>query len=287
MKRKILRHSLQAIILCIALMVPIFDIFRFDIANLELYLFRQLWSFAPQGHYMSGAGGDPNAFIFKGILPTLLMLVTIPVWGAIFGRALCGWTCAMGSILELGDFFNRKISRIFKAPPIEDDSKPRSRFYDVFIGIVSLLVMVCLLLIAACCFSGFFIAPAEIWTQIRTFSFTPFFLVVASALTTFFVVTYLVARRTFCSYVCLMGLTLIIPAVASPFSMRIRFDKKRGRTCTNCKGCEAACFMDLKPRSQRKVNPKCVNCGECITACEKQLGKKGKLLYYGFGPDKK
>ena len=60
MHRKVLRGFTQGSVLIVALLIPVFDIIRFDIVAKELYLFGQVWSFAPQWDFMSGAGGNPG-----------------------------------------------------------------------------------------------------------------------------------------------------------------------------------------------------------------------------------
>ena len=64
----------------------------------------------------------------------------------------------------------------------------------------------------------------------------------------------------------------------SPVSLRVRMDATRADECTNCKGCEKACFMNVLPRMNKR-DISCVNCGACIAACHKELGKgKGFLI---------
>ncbi|MBF0534965.1 MAG: hypothetical protein HQK88_10275 [Nitrospirae bacterium] len=72
----------------------------------------------------------------------------------------------------------------------------------------------------------------------------------------------------------------------SPISLKLKFDHKNFHKCTDCRQCEKACFMDVKPRLPKK-DVSCVNCGECITACNKELGVSNGLFSLTFGDDKK
>ncbi len=251
--------------------IPVFDIFRFDVTNLELYLFRQLWSFAPKGAYISGAGGDAASFVFKAVLPTWFLLLSVPLWGLVLGRLACGWFCPMGAMLEAGDFFARNIKRIVKGG------------VNIIRGLFTVLLLVVCLLAIGVFLSAYFIRPSEILHQITTFEFNSLLPAVAVANAVVIFIAYTFLRRLFCSFICLGAIFQILPAVASPISFRVRFDRKRAKACTNCKRCETVCFMGIRPRTMIKVAPKCVACGNCITACAKELGKKDKLFDFGFG----
>ncbi|MBI4687858.1 MAG: 4Fe-4S binding protein [Nitrospirae bacterium] len=283
MNRKTLRMFTQGIILVAAVLIPVFDIFRFDISELKLYLLRQVWSFAPQGQYMSGAGGDPVNFIFKGIIPFILLFVSLPVWGAVLGRFLCGWFCPVGTIFEIGDFFRRNLIRLKDCRHSSRSENKEPHWAICLYGSLSVILIIIALSIMSIFFAGLIIAPSEIWRQISALELSPLFIATVSGIMILIVGTYF-ARIAFCSYICLFGITQTIPAIVSPFSLRVGFDTNRSKMCTNCKGCERACFMEIKPRTMvKKVNPKCINCGKCITACEQELGKKNGLFYYSFG----
>jgi hypothetical protein len=68
----------------------------------------------------------------------------------------------------------------------------------------------------------------------------------------------------------------------SPVSLRLRMDMARILECTDCKGCDRACFMSVTPRKNKR-DISCVNCGACIQACNKELGAGNGLFHLGFG----
>ena len=266
------RRTTQLITLILLCAIPVFDIFRFDVTNLELYLFRQLWSFAPTGAYISGAGGDAVSFVFKAVLPAWFLLLSVPLWGIVLGRLACGWFCPMGAMLESGDFFDRNIKLIVKGGG-----------GNIIRGLLTILLLVACLLAIGVFLSAYFIRPSEILQQVTTLKFSPLLLVATVANAAVIFISYTFVRRLFCSFICLGAIFQMLPAVASPISFRVRFDRKRAKLCTNCKECETVCFMGIRPRTMKKVDLKCGACGNCITACTNELGKKDKLLDYGFG----
>jgi polyferredoxin len=266
------RRTAQIITLVVLCAIPIFDIFRFDVSNSELYLFRQLWSFAPRGDYISGAGGNASSFVFKAVLPAWFLLLSVPLWGLVIGRLACGWFCPMGAMLEAGDFFNRNIKLMAKGGG-----------QNIIRSLLTIVLLVACLLTIGVFLSAYFIRPSEILQQVTTLKFSPFLLAATIANAAVIFVAYTFLRRLFCSYICLGAIFQMLPAVASPISFRVRFDRKRAKLCTNCKGCETVCFMGIRPRTMKKVDPTCVACGNCITACTEELGKKEKLFDYGFG----
>jgi polyferredoxin len=69
----------------------------------------------------------------------------------------------------------------------------------------------------------------------------------------------------------------------SPVSLRLKMDTTRIAECTDCKGCEKVCFMNVVPRRNNR-DISCVNCGACIDACNRELSNG--LFYYSFGSGK-
>ncbi len=279
MHRKVLRRLIQGVFLALTFLIPVMDILRFDILTKELYLFGQVWSFAHE----SSTSSNPMDFLTKGVFPLFLSFISLPISGIILGRLFCGWFCPTGAILESADFLAAKALRLKSIFLKKDENDHRK---ELLSGIFYLLLCIIGLISAGAFLSGFLISPTEIWRQIRELDFSGTFIITLLSMMFLIVISYAVAQRLFCNYICLGGIAQMIPSIASPVSLRVRFIKERARMCTNCKGCERACFMGIKPRILKNASPRCVNCGECITACEKELGEN-RLFQYGFGPGKK
>jgi len=88
-----------------------------------------------------------------------------------------------------------------------------------------------------------------------------------------------------CKFVCAAGLMQMLFGWVSRVSLRLNMDSVRADECTNCKGCDKACFMNIIPRKNKR-DISCVNCGACIAACDKELGDGKGLFHYKFGYEK-
>jgi ferredoxin-type protein NapH len=89
-------------------------------------------------------------------------------------------------------------------------------------------------------------------------------------------------RHVLCKFVCAAGLMQMLFGWISPLSLRLGMDTARISACTDCKGCDRACFMNVTPRKNKR-DISCVNCGACIAACNQELGEGKGLFHLGFG----
>ena len=98
----------------------------------------------------------------------------------------------------------------------------------------------------------------------------------------YMLITSVLVRHVLCKFVCAAGLMQMLFGWISPLSLRLRFDTGRISECTDCRGCDRACFMNVVPRKNKR-DISCVNCGACVAACRKELGNDRGLFQLGFG----
>lgn len=283
----IARRSSQVGFLIFIFMMPIFDILRYDVAAKELYLFGKAWTLGlNEGFYLDqgfqGAAHVALQFFLKGILPWILVLSIFPLLGFLLGRFFCGWLCPEGALFELAEFFTLKLGGRRNLYKKRDNDPSGVRGNTFWYGFTAVLFLLTIPFVTGILLTGFFIAPERIWHELKTFRLSFGLKGGIIGISVYMVITSVFVRHIFCRYVCAPGLMQMLFGWISPLSLRIRFDRKNFAKCTDCKACEKACFMNVKPRLPLKdIN--CVNCGECITACRNELGRNNGLFSYSAG----
>lgn len=180
-------------------------------------------------------------------------------FGAVLGRAVCGFLCPFGFLQDL----------IYKIPFIK-----KNRFKaDKYLRYLKYIVLAVLVIILP-----------------MTFELTPFFckyvcpqgtiagVLLAAAdrgvrealgplfswkiiLLAIFIVTGLILRRPFCKYVCPLGAVYGFFNKTALYRMTLDTSK-----CVNCKTCAKTCQMNIDP-SKTPNSMECIRCGECVDSC--------------------
>lgn len=281
------RRATQVLFIVLVALIPVFDIFRYDTATRELFLFGRVWELGLNAGFasdqtISGAGHVALQFFLKAVLPWIVILAIFPLLGWLTGRLFCGWLCPEGALFELSDHLTLKLTgkrSLFTLRQNEpDQGAPRKLYY----GSLALVSAVIIPLAGGVALTGYLVAPATIWGQILAWKFT--FGVQAGILgvAIYMLVTSILVRHVLCRYVCAAGLMQMLFGWVSPVSLRLNMDRLRISECTDCKGCDKACFMNVTPR-KNKLDISCVNCGACIEACNRELGAGKGLFHLGFG----
>ena len=192
-------------------------------------------------------------------------------FGALLGRAVCGWLCPFGLLQEL----IHRIPLPRRLRQLRRRSLPGHRGlkwlkYAVLVGFVIIAPLFAVDIVGQG--SPWFckyICPAGTleggWTlalldaQVRGALGALY--AWKSALLIALILLSLFIYRPFCKYLCPLG------AIYSPFNrvalVRLRVDAGR---CTGCGACSRACPMSVDVR--RNCNSaECIRCGECMRAC--------------------
>jgi len=283
------RRITQLAFIGLIFLIPVLDIFRFDSATGELIVFGQTWSLGlKQGFYadhsISGAAHVALHFFLKAILPWVLVLSVFPLLGYFFGRLFCGWLCPEGALFEWADYLTLKLlgrrSLYGKKENDPDPGKGNRALY----GLIALLSAVIIPVCGGIALTGFVIAPKTIWNQIMDGHFTFGVKAGIIGVSIYMLIGSIFVRHAFCKYVCAAGLMQMLFGWISPVSLRLSVDSARMGECTDCKGCERVCFMNVLPRKNKR-DISCVNCGACIAACNRELRGRG-LFHYSLGESK-
>ena len=276
------RRAVQLLFIGLLLTAPVFDILRFDVAAKELYVFGHIWELGLGEEFYSnpgefGPGYVAVHFFLKAVLPWLIVLSVFPLMGVFLGRTFCGWACPEGAVFEIADFLTLKLigRRSIYGNKTSDPDMARGNV--LLYGIITAIYLLIVPPIFGIMLTGYFIAPSRIWQEISTFN--PSFGLMAGTIGVwvYMFITFFFVRHVICKYLCGAGLMQMLFGWISPLALGLRFRREEYERCNDCRRCEKACFMDVKPRSV-KTDINCVNCAECVNVCEDELGK-GKGLF--------
>jgi len=171
------RRLTQSLFFILILLLPVFDIFRYDVDTKELFLFGQVWSLGlhPGFELDRSAGGAAHValqFFLKAILPWIVVLSVFPLLGVLFGRVFCGWLCPEGALFEVADYLTVKI--LGRRNPFRQTFDPVSpplprRWFWAAGALATYLVLPPIIALG---FAGYFVNPATLYERSRSFQFT-------------------------------------------------------------------------------------------------------------------
>lgn len=181
-------------------------------------------------------------------------------FGALLGRAICGFLCPFGFLQDL----LHKIPFPGKRRTFKGDRVLRYVKYVVLIGLVVVLPILIKLTPVYCKY----LCPSGTLSGIvLSLSNRELFQVVGALFTwkvgvlAAVIITCLMIPRAFCRYLCPLGAWYGLFQRISV--VKITLDKEK---CTGCKTCLSHCDMYVDPSCQPN-SAECIRCGACIHAC--------------------
>lgn len=281
------RRAAQISFILLVFLMPVLDILRYDAAASQLIVFGHVWSLGLRqdfyaDHSVAGATHIAFQFFLKAMLPWLFFLAVFPLLGFLSGRLFCGWLCPEGTLFEYADFLTLKLlgrRSIYGRKRNDPEDMKGNRFLYGTIAASSVIVVP---LAGGIALTGYFVAPMTIWKQITTFHFSFGVKAGIIGVSLYMLITSILVRHVLCRFVCAAGLMQMLFGWVSPVSLRLKLDAAGMSRCTDCKGCDKACFMGVVPRKNKR-DISCVNCGACIDACNRELGHGIGLFGYRFG----
>jgi len=176
-------------------------------------------------------------------------------FGTALGRAICGWLCPFGLILDMS---NKVCTHRYKP-----SNKLRFVKYFFLGGVVlGALLTGTILWCRYICF-GALLGVVPYWLTWQTVS--AFWLIYHLGLFAFyFTFSYFTHGRAWCRYFCPLG---AIFSLLNPFSLiKRKYDFK---WCTQCDKCKEVCPMGLDPTDDDLYSKlDCMKCGRCARECK-------------------
>lgn len=213
----------------------------------------------PIGSFQAVITSRTNKFTFYVIAFLLL-------FGALFGRLVCGWLCPFGLVQDLLHKipFSKKLRRL------PGDRVLKYLKYVILVGFVIVLPLTVLDIVGQGqpWFCKYICPSGTLFAGIPLIASNPplraalgWLFTWKMAILVVLLVLSVVVYRPFCRYLCPLG---AIYGLFNPVALyRFRIDAEK---CTQCGACHHACKLDISVW-ETPNSAECIRCGDCRRAC--------------------
>lgn len=257
-----IRKLIHVACVIVFVLLPFFDVMRFDIPRERFY-------FAGQELYINEFG-----ILFFTLM--LLMFVVAAV-SMIYGRFYCSFMCPQMIFSEASLSLEQWLQKAVSARIPTLSRAARQRVATVVFYAVVLVASVFLSFV----FISYFVEPRDLLGRLMHLDLVTAGGIAGASTTlvTFFDFAFL--RQTFCTTVCPYG---YLQGMLSDDSTLLVSYRDGAQKCIECRKCVRVCHMGIDIRNSAH-QIECIHCGECIDACREVLGKLGHetLIDYTWG----
>ena len=213
----------------------------------------------PIGSFQAVITSRTNKFTFY-VIGFLLL------FGALFGRLVCGWLCPFGLVQDL----LHKIPFPKKLRRLPGDRVLKYLKYVILVGFVIVLPLTVLDIVGQGqpWFCKYICPSGTLFAGIPLIASNPplraalgWLFTWKAAILVVLLVLSVAVYRPFCRYLCPLG---AIYGLFNPIALyRFRIDAEK---CTQCGACWQACKLDISVW-QTPNSMECIRCGDCRRAC--------------------
>lgn len=240
------RRVIQVAFLSVFVLLPLFDLVRFDIPRSRLLVFRQ------------------EIWLDEWTLLWLVLMFAMWLVGAmslVFGRVYCAYACPQMVFTELAHdldavarWLTRRLDPARRAPAAR---------------LVSLLLLAPVSTAASVFFMGYFAPLGDVVQRLAHFDLTPWVGAIGAFSAALAFADFGFVREVFCRTVCPYG--LLQGVIEDGRSLHVKLDAAPG-ACIDCGACARICPMDIDIRNG-PFQIECTRCGSCIDACDSVLAR--------------
>ena len=257
-----IRKTVQTICVTLFILLPLFDVMRFDIVRQRFYFFgAELWI-------------SEFAILF---LTMMFFWILVAAMAMIYGRFWCGYLCPQMIFSEASVASEQIVARWVKKHLVfasETTRKAIAKAVFYLLGIPPSTFF-------AFVFVSYFVPPVDLFHRLLSLDIRTAGGIVGASVTaiTFFDFAFL--RQRFCVSVCPYG--YLQNMLADRHTLLVHFHDPQHQ-CINCAKCVRACPMGIDIR-KGSHQLECTHCAECVDACSSILGKinRATVIQYAWG----
>jgi polyferredoxin len=240
------RRLIQMLFLAAFVVMPLFDLFRFDFVAGRLHLFRQeIWL-------------DEWALVWLALMFAMWLIGAASL---VLGRVYCAYACPQTVFSEIAHDVEALAKRLTR------NVKPETRSH---VGrAISLSLIAVISLVAAVLTMAYFAPLPDVVSRLVHLDVGPWVGAIGAIITVLGFLDIAFVRETFCRSACPYG--LLQGVIEDGRSLHVRLDESAGR-CIDCKACARVCPMDIDIRDG-SFQIECTRCGSCIDTCHAILGR--------------
>jgi len=260
------RKTVQTICVVIFILLPLFDVMRFDLPRQRFYFFgAELWI-------------SEFAILF---LTMMFLWILVAAMAMIYGRFYCGYLCPQMIFSETANAVEKSIVRFVNRRMPESRSGLRR---VVAVALFSLVLLPASIFVTFI-FVSYFVPPVDLFHRLMQLDMRTAGGIVGASVTLITFLDFLLLRQRFCTAICPYG--YLQNMLADKHTLLVHFHDPNDE-CIKCNKCVRACPMGIDIRKSSH-QLECTHCAECIDACSGILGKLGNqtVIRYAWGDTEK
>jgi cytochrome c oxidase accessory protein FixG len=252
-----LRKRVHAFCFLVFLLLPFFNVVRFDIPRARFYFAGyELWI-------------NEFAIIFFTLMFLMFVIIASSV---LYGRVYCGYLCPQMIFSEGSTFIESWLTRKINKHYGRRKWLARAAFYAIVAAGSVLLAFI---------FISYFVEPRDLLARLGALDVHTAGGIAGATVTLITFLDFTLVRQKFCTSICPYGYLQGLLGDKNTLLVHYRDEQKE---CIQCKKCVRVCEMGIDIRKS-PLQIECIHCGECIDACVDIMARFGRegLIHYTWG----